>query len=123
MQTKIIANDQLSGSARGKQDGRLYFIRIGLSSRSAYAYVPTDGRLTISIRFNCLMNITGISVQGKGVESTRRVEFIKRYNVDVYYDNEEKKSYSLGKVSRKYFHALLWLYFLTKLNLFMITID
>ena len=47
------------------------------------------------------MNITGISVQGKGVESTRRAEFTRRYNVDVYYDNEEKKSYSLGKVSRK----------------------
>ena len=47
------------------------------------------------------MNITGISVQGKGMEPTRAVEFTKRYNVDVYYDNEEKKTYSLGKVSRK----------------------
>ena len=101
MQTKIIANDQLSGSAIGKQDGRLYFIRIKISSRSAYTYVPRDGRLTISIRFNCLMNITGISVQGKGMEPTQKVEFTTRYDVDVNYDNEEKKIYSLGKVSRK----------------------
>ena len=101
MQTKIIANDQLSGSAKEKQDGRLYFIRIKTNTRSAYTYVPTDGRLTISIRFNCLMNITGISVQGKGVESTCRAEFIKHYSVDVYYDNEEKKNNSLGTVSRK----------------------
>ena len=101
MQTKIIANDQLSGSAKQKQNGRLYFIKIKAATRSAYTYAPRDGRLTISIRFNCLMNITGISVQGKGVESTRHAEFTKRYNVDVYYDNEEKKNYSLGKVSRK----------------------
>ena len=101
MQAKIIVNDQLSGSAKEKQDGRLYFIRKETTSRSAFTHVPTDGNLTISISFNCLMNIAGISVQGKGVESTRRAEFTRRYNVDVYYDNEEKKSYSLGKVSRK----------------------
>ena len=101
MQTKIIANDQLSGSAKEKRDGRLYFIRKETDSRSAYTQVSKDGKLTISIRFNCLMNITGISVQGKGMEPTQLVEFTKRYNVDVYYDNEEKKSYSLGKVSRK----------------------
>ena len=101
MQTKIIANDQLSGSAKEKGDGRLYFIREETGSRSAYTQLSKDGKLTISIRFNCLMNITGISVQGKGMEPTRAVEFTKRYNVDVYYDNEEKKSYSLGKVSRK----------------------
>ena len=101
MQTKIIANDQLSGSAKEKRDGRLYFIRKETGTRSAYTRHSKDGKLTISIRFNCLMNITGISVQGKGMEPTRVVEFTKRYNVDVYYDNEEKKSYSLGKVSRK----------------------
>ena len=101
MQAKIIVNDQLSGSVKEKQDGRLYFIRKETTSRSAFTHVPTDGNLTISISFNCLMNITGISVQGKGVESTMAAEFTRRYNVDVYYDNEEKKSYSLGKVSRK----------------------
>ena len=100
MQTKIIANDQLSGSAKEKRDGRLYFIRKETGSRSAYTQLPKDGKLTISIRFNCLMNITGISVQGAGMEPTRRIEFTKRYNVAVCYDNEEKKS-SLGKVSRK----------------------
>ena len=101
MQTKIIANDQLSGSAKEKRDGRLYFIRKETGSRSAYTQVSKDGKLTISIRFNCLMNITGISVQGSGKEPTRAVEFTKRYNVDVYYDNKETKKYSLGKVSRK----------------------
>ena len=47
------------------------------------------------------MNITGISVQGKGMEPTQKVEFTKRYNVNVNYDNEQKKNYSLGKVRRK----------------------
>ena len=47
------------------------------------------------------MNISGISVQGKGMEPTRAVEHTKRYNVNVNYDYEEKKNYSLGKVSRK----------------------
>ena len=101
MQTKIIANDQLSGSAKEKRYGRLYFIRKETVIRSAYTQLSKDGTLTISIRFNCLMNVTGISVQGKGMEPTRAVEFTKRYNVDVCYDNEEKKSYSLGKVGRK----------------------
>ena len=101
MQTKIIANDQLSGSAKQKRDGRLYFIRKETDTRSAYTQLSKGGELTISIRLNCLMNITGISVQGKGMEPTRAVEFTKRYNVDVYYDNEEKKNYCLGKVSRK----------------------
>ena len=100
MQTKIIANDQLSGSAKEKWDGRLYFIRKETGSRSAYTQFSKDGKLTISITFNCLMNITGISVQGKGIEPTQAVEFTKCYDVDVYYDNEKKKS-SLGKVSRK----------------------
>ena len=100
MQTKIIANDQLSGSAKEKRDGRLYFIRKETNSRSAYTQLSEHGKLTMSITFNCLMNITGISVQGKGIEPTRTVEFTKCYDVDVYYDNEKKKS-SLGKVSRK----------------------
>ena len=103
MQTKIIVDDQLSGSAKEKQDGRLYFIRSETDSRAAYTNVPKDGKLTISVRFNCLMNITGISVQGKGMEPTKKVEFTKRYNVDVNYDNEGKKNYSLGKVSRFFF--------------------
>ena len=47
------------------------------------------------------MNISGISVQGKGMEPTGAVEYTKRYNVNVNYDYEEKKNYSLGKVSRK----------------------
>ena len=112
MQTEIIADDQLSGSAKTKQDGRLYLIRSETNTRAVYTYVPIDGRLTISVRFNCLMNITGISVQGKGIEPTRKVEFTKRYNVDVNYDNEEKKIYSLGKVSRKKNCPFLWLHFL-----------
>ena len=101
MQTKIIANDQLGGNAKKERDGRLYFIQKETGNRAAYTYVPKDGRLTISIRFNCLMNITGISVQGKGMEPTQKVEFTKCYNVNVNYDNEEKKNYSLGKVRRK----------------------
>ena len=100
MQTMIIANDQLSGSAKEKGDGRLYFY-FATRGRAAYTYIPRDGKLTISIRFNCLMNITGISVQGKGMEPTQKVEFTKRYNVNVNYDNEQKKNYSLGKVKRK----------------------
>ena len=101
MQAKIIVNDQLSGSAKEKQDGRLYFIRKETTSRSAFTHLPTDGNLTISISFNCLMNISGISVQGKGMEPTGAVQYTKRYNVHVNYDYEEKKNYSLGKVSRK----------------------
>ena len=100
MQTMIIANDQLSGSARHKQDGRLYFYAV-TRGRAAYTYFPTDGRLTISIRFNSLMNITGISVQGKAIEPTQKVEFTKRYNVNVSYDIEEEDNYFLGKVRRK----------------------
>ena len=103
MQTKIIVDDQLSGSAKAKQDGRLYFIRSETPNRAAYTFAPRDGRLTISVRFNSLMNITGISVQGKGMEPTQKVEFTTCYDVDVSYDNEEKKIYSLGKVSRKFF--------------------
>ena len=123
MQAKIIVDDQLSGSAQKKQDGRLYFIRSEASPRAAYRYAPNDGRLTISVRFNCLMNITGISVQGKGMEPTQKVEFTTLYDVDVNYDNEEEKIYSLGKVSRKYFFPFLWLHFSTKLNSFKATID
>ena len=58
------------------------------------------------------MNITGISVQGKGIEPTQKVQFTKRYNVDVNYDNEEKRIYSLGKVSRKNFFPFLRLHIL-----------
>ena len=49
------------------------------------------------------MNVTGISVQGKAVKPTRirNVQITKRYPVDVSYDNEDRKSYSLGEVSRK----------------------
>ena len=43
MQAKIIVNDQLSGSAKEKQDGRLYFIRKETTSRYAFTHVPTDG--------------------------------------------------------------------------------
>ena len=100
MQTMIIANDQLRRSAKLEGDGRLYFY-FATRSRAAYTYFPRDGRLTISITFNCLVNITGISVQGKGMEPTQKVEFTKRYNVNVNYDNEQKKNYSLGKVRRK----------------------
>ena len=112
MQTKNIADDQLSGNAKTKQDGRLYLIRNETTTRAAYTNIESDGRLTISVRFNCLMNITGISVQGKGIEPTQKVQFTKRYNVDVNYDNEEKRIYSLGKVSRKNFFPFLRLYIL-----------
>ena len=44
------------------------------------------------------MNITGISVQGKGIEPTRKVEFTKRYSVSVSYGTEGNNF--LGKVSR-----------------------
>ena len=47
------------------------------------------------------MNITGISVQGKAIEPTQKVEFTKRYNVNVSYDIEEEDNYFLGKVRRK----------------------
>ena len=103
MQTKIIADDQLFGNANKKQDGRLYFFKIDEFVRAAYTYIPTNGELSITIRFSSLMNITGISVQGKAIEPTprRNIQFIKRYAVNVNYDNEDTKSYSLGEVSRK----------------------
>ena len=47
------------------------------------------------------MNVTGISVQGKGAKPAEYIQFTKRYAVNVKYDNEDKKSYSLGEVSRK----------------------
>ena len=47
------------------------------------------------------MNITGISVQDKDMEPTEKVEYTMRYNVNVNYDNGEKKNYPLGKVRRK----------------------
>ena len=99
MQTNIIADDQLSGTAQRKENGRLYFNRGNAENRCAQAYLPWHGRLSISIRFNNLMNITGISVQGKGIEPTRKVEFTKRYSVIVNYGTEEKRC--LGEVSRK----------------------
>ena len=99
MQTNIIVDDQLSGNAKTKENGRLYFNRGDAENRCAKTEVPYDGRLTISIRFNCLMNITGISVQGKGIEPTRKVEFTKRYSVNVSYGTEGNNF--LGKVSRK----------------------
>ena len=99
MQTDIIADDQLSGNAERKQNGRLYFNRGDAENRCAKTEVPVEGRLTISITFKCLMNITGISVQGKGIEPTRKVEFTKHYSVIVNYGTEE--NYFLGKVSRK----------------------
>ena len=111
MQTNIIANYQLSGNVKGKDDGRLYFFRKETTTRAAYTNIKKNGELSISIRFNNLMNVTGISVQGKAVKPTRirNVQITKRYAVDVSYDNEDKKSYSLGEVSRKEFHAFLWL--------------
>ena len=99
MQTNIIVDDQLSGNAQTKQNGRLYFNRGNAENRCATTYVPRDKRLTISITFNCLMNITGISVQGKGIEPTQKVEFTKRYSVIVNYGTEE--NYFLWEVSRK----------------------
>lgn len=99
MQTNIIADDQLSGTAKTKENGRLYFNRGNAETRCAKTYTPSDGRLTISIRFNNFMNITGISVQGKGIEPTRKVEFTKRYSV-IANDGTEENGY-LGEVSRK----------------------
>ena len=102
MQTRIIADDQLCGNANKKQDGRLYFFKIDKLTRAAYTYVPTDGELSITIRFDSLINITGISVQGKAIEPTptSNIQLIKRYAVKVCCDNEDK-NYSLGEVSRK----------------------
>ena len=99
MQTNIIVDDQLSGTAQTKEKGRLYFNRGNAENRCAKTDHPWHGRLTISIRFNNLMNITGISVQGKGIEPTRKVEFTKRYSVSVSYGTEGNNF--LGKVSRK----------------------
>ena len=103
MQTRIIADDQLFGNAKEKQDGRLYFFRRQPKHRAAYTYIPRDGELSVTIRFNSLMNITGISVQGKAIEPTPRtnIQFIKNYAVNVCYDNEDKKSHTLGEVSRE----------------------
>ena len=98
MQTKIIGIDQLHGNGRDKENGRLYLTR---GDGAVYAYLPEDRRLSINIRFNISMNITGISVQGKAGEPTRFILFTKRYAVNVNYDDEDKKDYSLGEVSRK----------------------
>ena len=98
MQTKIIGNNQLYGNVVDKQNGRLYLIR---GDGAVYTYLPRDGGLSISIRFNSLMNVTGISVQGKGAKPAKYIQFTKRYAVNVNYGNEDKKSYSLGEVSRE----------------------
>ena len=107
MQTKIIANDQLSGNVIKKEDGRLYFFERIPLTRAAYTNIDENGGLSINIRFSSLMNITGISVQGKAIEPIppTNIQFTKRYAVNVSYDNEDKKSNSLGEVSRKQFHA------------------
>ena len=120
MQTKIIGIDQLHGNGRDKENGRFYLDR---GNGAVYAFLPEDGRLSINIRFNISMNITGISVQGKSAEPRRFIQFTKRYAVNVNYDDEDKKDYSLGEVSRKRFYVFLWLCFLTKSNLFVTTID
>ena len=103
MQTRIIADDQLFGNANEKQDGRLYFFRRETVTRAAYTNIPRDGELSITIRFNSSMNITGISVQGKAIEptGTSNIQFIKRYSVKVCCDNADKRDYSLGEVSIK----------------------
>ena len=108
MQTKIIANDQLYGNVITKDDGRLYFFRRETNTRGAYTDIQKNGGLSISIRFNSLMNITGISVQGKAWKPPV-FQFTKRYAVRVSYDNEYKKIYSLGEVGRRSFHAFFWL--------------
>ena len=102
MQAKIIANDQLDGNVIKKDDGRLYFFKRETNTRAAYTNVKGNGGLSISIRFNSLMNITGISVQGKAWEphQTKVNEFTKRYAIKVSYDNEGKKSYTLGEVGK-----------------------
>ena len=114
MQTKIIGIDQLHGNGRDKENGRLYLTR---GNGAVYAYLPKDGRLSINIRFNISMNITGISVQGKAAEPTRFIQFTKRYAVNVNYDDEDKKDYSLGEVSRKRFYVFLWLCFFNQIKL------
>ena len=101
MQTKIIANDQLYGNVKTKDDGRLYFFRRETQTRAAYTNIQENGGLSISIRFNSLMNITGISVQGKAWEPIGVIMFTKRYAVKVSYDNEDKNSYSLGEVGKR----------------------
>ena len=103
MQTKIIANYQFYGNIKEKDDGRLYFFRKGATKRAAYINIKYNGGLSISITFNSLMNIAGMSVQGKTIKPSRirNIQITKRYDVDVSYDNEDKESYSLGEVSRK----------------------
>ena len=62
MQTRIIANYQFYGNIKEKDDGRLYFFRKGATNRAAYINNKYNGGLSISITFNSLMNIAGISV-------------------------------------------------------------
>ena len=113
MQTKIIKTEQLHGKVSDINHGRLYFVG---GDGAANTHVETMGNLSIIIKFDCLVNITGISIQGKS--SVSEIQFTKRYAVNVSYGNEDKKNHILGEVERKYlfvsFHQLVYL---TKSNL------
>ena len=93
MQTKIIRAKQLHGNAIDKNHGRLYR---GEGDGAAYTKIEKDGNLSISIEFDCLVNITGISIQGKS--SAKEIQFTKRYVVSVSYGNENSKTHILGEV-------------------------
>ena len=100
MQTKIIRAEQLHGNAFDKSHGRLY---LDESDGAAYTKIKRDGKLSISIEFDCLVNITGISIQGKS--SAKYIQFTKRYAVNVSYGNEDSNTHILGEVERKYLSA------------------
>ena len=108
MQTKIIRAKQLHGNAINKEHGRLY---LGERDGAAYTKIKRDGNLSISIEFDCLMNITGISIQGKS--SAKAIQFTKRYAVNVSYGNQDSKLHVLEEVERKYlfifFHQFVYL--------------
>ena len=99
MQTKIIKAEQLYGNVIDKTYGRLY---LGEADGAAYTNIKRNGTLSISIKFDCLVNITGISIQGKS--SVSHIQFTKRYAVNVSYGNEDSKTHILGEVGRKYFY-------------------
>ena len=101
MQTMVIRDNQLSGNVEQKQNARLYLNR---RDGAGFTNVRTQGPLSINIKFSSLMNVTGISIQGKS--SVSQIQFTKRYAVNVTYGNADKKSHMLGKVKRKYFIVL-----------------
>ena len=93
----IIGDSQINGNIKQKENARLY---VHKGDGAGYSYVPKDGGLSVNIKFNSLINVTGISIQGKS--SVSQIQFTKRYAISVTYGNQDKKSHMLGKVKRKY---------------------